>query len=292
MASSLPVPSSAKLSPADDAGMLQSESKHDEVLAPIPAAFQRQQPSTVVSPSSMLTTTTSTSAPPRDDNRSVTTSTSGRTIGTVQRQKLIVFSTPAQYGPIFSAVHLVPLVVMVARIIILHPRLHGQDDRGVDNDDNDISRSVQGWILAWQVVILLVVYMVVLPKQIDVRSNGTVGIKSFLFTYHIDDIVRAYQTGMGRNDYLRPRISFATRFGDGTRVVLRRRHGKWDVTVSPTDPVGFVHAVEEVVRGDDGVVVVDDAVDYDGDVDIVGTGPSSLHKGTKPDLASTSAEVV
>jgi hypothetical protein len=30
-------------------------------------------------------------------------------------------------------------------------------------------------------------------------------------------------------------------------VVVRRRHGKWDILVTPSDPQGFVQAVEQVV---------------------------------------------
>lgn len=328
MTSSLPVLSSSALLPDNDAaGGLDRSSEsdpyhhHDGVRMTLTTSTQQQPPPSSVVTSLSSTSTTSTSAqqlllpPPQQqqpatatattgggdnnnrDNQSTNTSISGWTVGTAQRQKRIVFSTPAQYGPIFLTAILTPFIVIMIRIIVLLHEQHQQekeeDGHGGANGGRDgeeveygISHSVRGWILAWHFLFLLVLYMVVLPKQIDVRSNGTVGIKSFLVTYHIDDVVRAYQSsgvvvGIRSDFFWRPRLSYATHFGSGRVVIIRRRHGKWDVIVSPSDPVGFVHAIEEVVRGDDGPVV---------DGDDIGTVPSSLNdgpgEGTKPDLAS------
>jgi hypothetical protein len=143
--------------------------------------------------------------------------------------------------------------------------------------------------------------MAVLPKQVDVRTNGTVAVKTFLLTFHIDGIVRAYQAGVGREDFLRPRIRFSTSFQD--RVVIRRNHGKWDVVVTPEDPVGFINAVERMVRDtgtEEGEVepnsidnTNDDEDDNHNDDDdnnktdfVVVAKPSRKIEDSTPDLAS------
>ena len=159
-------------------------------------------------------------------------------------------------------------------------------------DFSDYKSSCRTWILGWILVLLLVLYMAFLPKQIDVRSNGTVGIKTFLLTFHIDGIVRAYQSGLGREDFLRPRIRFATGImesGKQHRVVLRRNHGRWDVVVTPADVEGFLEAVEEMIK----VHGADDDY-YDTMIDVenncVAVQPtlvgSCVVQG-KPDLAAT-----
>eukprot|EP00535_Pseudo-nitzschia_heimii_P005500 CAMPEP_0197186332 /NCGR_PEP_ID=MMETSP1423-20130617/13727_1 /TAXON_ID=476441 /ORGANISM="Pseudo-nitzschia heimii, Strain UNC1101" /LENGTH=128 /DNA_ID=CAMNT_0042637609 /DNA_START=468 /DNA_END=854 /DNA_ORIENTATION=- len=97
----------------------------------------------------------------------------------------------------------------------------------------------------------MVLYMAVLPRQVDVRSNGTVAIKTCLMTFFIDDIARAYQgcnVESKYNSLLRPRVRLATSLDRDGAVVIRRHHGKWDVVVTPEDPIGFIHAVEKMVR--------------------------------------------
>lgn len=97
--------------------------------------------------------------------------------------------------------------------------------------------------------------MAVLPRQVDVRSNGTVAVKTCLLTFFIDDIARAYRGCNIESNYdtlLRPRVMLGTNLDRDGAVVIRRQHGKWDVVVTPEDPEGFVHAVEEMVRRKEG----------------------------------------
>ena len=85
----------------------------------------------------------------------------------------------------------------------------------------------------------------VLPRKVDIRSNGVVGVKTFLVTYRFSDVVRVYEADMGRDDLLRPRIKFATTFSTPHRLVVER-NGKWDLVITPSDPQGFIQAVERV----------------------------------------------
>ncbi|KAG7350530.1 hypothetical protein IV203_009890 [Nitzschia inconspicua] len=174
---------------------------------------------------------------PQNSQRHYSTSSDARSVyssNTSVTRKSIIFVTPAKYTTFVLCLLAIPIVTIVACMILLDPT------------QINYRSSSTTWILGWALLFVLVVYMAILPKQVDVRSTGTVGIKTFLLTFHIDGIVRAYQAGLGREDFLRPRIRFGTSIQD--RVVLRRNHGKWDVVVSPHDVEGFLKAVEEMVK--------------------------------------------
>jgi len=73
-------------------------------------------------------------------------------------------------------------------------------------------------------------------------------------------------------------VRFATSFDRDGAVVIRRHHGKWDVVVTPQDPEGFVHAVEDMVRQKE-----DESHD---NFVVVGIGQQKQQR--KPNLSSTS----
>jgi hypothetical protein len=218
----------------------------------------------------------SSSASRNSDARSVYSSATSHT------RRLIVFATPAKYTPFVWVLMALPLLAIVISIILLHPRR------------TDYRNSSTAWILGWTLLFVLILYMAILPKQIDVRSNGTVGIKTFLLTFHIDDVVRAYESGIGREDFLRPRIKFGSS-GFSGRVVLRRSHGKWDVVVSPKDIEGFLKAVDKMVKeqggGDEGCQEEVVCANQNGPIDVENNFifvPKEIHQGErKPNLAST-----
>lgn len=188
-------------------------------------------------------------------------------------RKLIVFATPAKYTPLAWFLMAIPLLAIIVSIIFLHPR-------------TDYKNSSTAWVLEWTLLLVMVLYMAILPKQIDVRSNGTVGIKTFLLTFHIDGVVRAYQAGIGREDFLRPRIKFGTSF-EG-RVILRRNHGKWDVVVTPEDVEGFLKAVEQMIKEhSDETSDCGDVPDAENNIVIVPNTKQSSSGMGKPNLAST-----
>jgi hypothetical protein len=147
----------------------------------------------------------------------------------------------------------------------------------------DFQTDQHTWVMGWTVILIFALYMVVLPRKVDVRSNGSIGVKTSLITYQFSGVVRAYQAGMGRDDFLRPRLKFATAFGPPHLVVVRRRHGKWDVVVSPSDPEGFILALERVVsQREEG----SDAANNTHNVMIKEEGG-----GNKPDLSTTTTVV-
>lgn len=107
------------------------------------------------------------------------------------------------------------------------------------------------WGLVWSLLFVVVVYLLVLPKSVDVRSNGVVGVRTLLMTYKFKDIVRAYQSDFSADELFMPRIKFATSWQAPHRVVLCRKNGKWDVLVSPVDVDEFLDAINSITSGDD-----------------------------------------
>jgi hypothetical protein len=175
-----------------------------------------------------------------------------------QAPATVVFASLSRYDYVVVAImSLAPLSIILNIIMV---------NRNKSLEEEEVQQKV--WILVWALILVFVIYMAVLPRQVDVRSNGTIGVKTALFTYIFTGVCRAYEAGIGREDFLRPRLKFAASF-TGNRVVVRRRHGKWDIVVTPTDPQGFVQAVEQVV----------------GQLETLNE-MQSLEAGDKPDLAA------
>eukprot|EP00980_Cylindrotheca_fusiformis_P030599 scaffold25087_cov201-Cylindrotheca_fusiformis.AAC.2 len=112
------------------------------------------------------------------------------------------------------------------------------------------------WVLIWTLIFVGFVYLMVLPRSVDVRSDGTVGIKTTMMTYKFSHVVRAYQASNPMEGLGRLRIKFATDFQN--RVALRRSHGKWDVFVSPVDLAEFIAAVNANANPEDNIVHEDE----------------------------------
>jgi hypothetical protein len=78
--------------------------------------------------------------------------------------------------------------------------------------------------MGWTLILIFAIYMVVFPRKVDVRLNGSIGVKTFLITYQFSGVVRAYQAGMGcYNFFASPfKVCHATAFGPPHLVVVRR----------------------------------------------------------------------
>jgi len=183
-----------------------------------------------------------------------------------RNKRLIVFASASKYQWLIGLIAVAPLIAILMSIIFFDVQ-----------SQEEYKNSLTIWILGWCFIFIMVLYMAVLPRQVDVRSNGTVAIKTCLLTFFIDDIARAYR---GCNiestcdSLVRPRLLLATSLDSA--VVIRRHHGKCDVIVTPEDPEGFVHAVEEMVR----------KKEDKSDNNFVAVGQHER----KPNLASTASE--
>eukprot|EP00536_Pseudo-nitzschia_multiseries_P016992 jgi/Psemu1/48859/gm1.48859_g len=155
-------------------------------------------------------------------------------------KKLIVFVSYSKYQWLIGFLIAAPLFAILISIILFDVQ-----------SQEEYKNSSRIWLLGWMFILIIIVYMAVLPRQVDVRSNGTVAIKTCLLTFHIDEIARAYRGCNIESDYdffLRPRLRFSTSLDRDAAVVIRRHHGKWDVVVTPQDPEGFTNAIEEMLR--------------------------------------------
>jgi hypothetical protein len=226
------------------------------------ASPQKQQEGKSSAPASSIN-----SSLPSESTRSSRASPFSRS----NKNQKVVFSSPSYYHPFIWVIMALPLFLILIQMILTLVASRRREDFQTDQ---------QAWLMGWSLILIFAIYMVVFPRKVDVRSNGSIGVKTFLITYQFSGVVRAYQAGMGRDDFLRPRLKFATAFGPPHLVVVRRRHGKWDVVVSPSDPEGFILALERVVsQREEGL----DASNNSHSVRRI----KEEGGGTKPDLSST-----
>ena len=183
-------------------------------------------------------------------------------------KKLIVFASSSKYQLLVCILVSIPLLAILMSIILFDVKTQ-----------EEYKNSWTVWTLGWCFIFIVVLYMAVLPRQVDVRSNGNVAIKTCLLTFHIDDIARAYRgcnNGVDSLNWydplLRPCVKFATSLDKDGTVIIIRKHDKWDVVITPDDPEGFISAVENMLQKKEH------------------SNPSVVTtKHDKPDLASTSS---
>jgi hypothetical protein len=253
--------------------------------------YQQQQQSVPISSAS-----TGPAVPsPSNSKSSSSRSASGRLKKSLNinnknsNKKLIVFASSSKYQLLICILLIIPLLTISMSIILFDVKTQ-----------EEYKNSWTVWTLGWCFILIVVLYMAILPRQVDVRSNGNVAIKTCLLTFHIDDIARAYRGGgcgggggcnnvdssnnnnnNNNNNWnwycdslLRPRVKFATSLDKDGTVIIRRKHDKWDVVITPDDPEGFIFALENMLQQKE-------------NNENAHNNPSFVTK-QKPDLASTS----
>ena len=88
----------------------------------------------------------------------------------------IVYSTTAHYDTWMIFLLSLPILFIFLWMVVL-----------VSTYDH-WERSPTEWILSWSLLLLVGSYMVVLPRQLNIRSNGSLGIKTFLCTFHFSNV--------------------------------------------------------------------------------------------------------
>jgi hypothetical protein len=158
---------------------------------------------------------------------------------TKQARPTVIMSSYSEYHiAVLVMLSLAPLAIIGAMIAtLLHPE---------DFDDQTQELERQEWVLVWSLIFVLTLYMLILPKQVDVRSDGSVGVKTALYTFVFSDIVRAYATEGTATYSFQSKWKFSTTVSE--RIVIKRRNKKWDVIVSPVDRQGFLQALEQVLQ--------------------------------------------
>jgi hypothetical protein len=181
----------------------------------------------------------------RSSTRSVRSSRSrsrsGRSVSSVNSSSSpshhVVYSTVAKYDQWVCMILIVPLALIVIQIIA----------KFIATKVAKFERSGEVWIMLWVLILILGLYMMVLPKQVDIRSNGTIGIKTFLITYTFDDICHVYLAGLGAETFVGQRYRFATCLDPTNQVVIRRRGTKWDLVVSPDNADEFLRMMQSLI---------------------------------------------
>lgn len=160
-----------------------------------------------------------------------------------RKRTRVVFATGSQYNWLFGLIVASPLLAILLSVTLF-------DAQGDYKDSTTI------WALGWSFVLLVVLYMAILPRKVDVRSNGTVAIKTCLLTFFMDDIARV-STNLPENGWKVLPLATSWNNKEGA-VVMVRKHGKRDVVVTPVDPQGFCEALEGMLLKDvsDGGFVV------------------------------------
>jgi len=105
-------------------------------------------------------------------------STRSRDSARSQYNNRIVYSTTAHYDTWMIFLLSLPLLALVLWMIVV-----------VTSSKYDHwERSPTVWILSWSLLLMVGLYMVLLPKQLNIRSNGSLGIKTFLCTFQFSNV--------------------------------------------------------------------------------------------------------
>ena len=105
-------------------------------------------------------------------------STRSRDSARSQYNNRIVYSTTAYYDTWMIFLLSLPILAIALWMIVL-----------VSSSYYDHwERSPTGWILSWSLLLIVGLYMVLLPKQLNIRSNGSLGIKTFLCTFQFSNV--------------------------------------------------------------------------------------------------------
>ena len=138
----------------------------------------------------------------------------------------IIMYTPSQYDRFMIVIIIFPISVVLLRLFLA---IWNKDMAAI-------------WSLFSILGFICLANLLCLPKGFDVRSNGEIGVITTLITWKFSDIVRA-EWAPTKIDLCDPRWKFATTFHRDHRVILRRRHTKWNISVSPVDAEQYIEAV-------------------------------------------------
>jgi hypothetical protein len=100
------------------------------------------------------------------------------------------------------------------------------------------------WVVSVSIVLLM---FLLLPRRVDLYSNSSVLVVTYLCSHEFPDVISAYDDPTTiPESWQHPRVKCTTNFV--SRVLLRRKNGGWDVVVSPQDPKGLIDSVFQVAH--------------------------------------------
>lgn len=155
---------------------------------------------------------------------------------TTRAQNRVVYATDAQYDDWTKSILSVPVILISIRLALVYAK---------DANIASFERSQTVWILSWTLLLILGLYMMVLPKQLSIRSNGSLGVKTSLLTYEFADVCHLYQAEDVVPNFMGKSYRLGTSLGSPP-MVLRRRN-LWDVVVTPVNATEFLQSFESVL---------------------------------------------
>jgi hypothetical protein len=100
-------------------------------------------------------------------------------------------------------------------------------------------------VVVFSMVATVVVFFLVMPKEFEVVSDASINVVTFVTVkWNFGNVTAAYDGEHSPSNWYHPKIKFATTCGN--HVVVRRKHGGWDLLLSPHDPEEFIKAVFQV----------------------------------------------
>ena len=152
----------------------------------------------------------------------------------------VVFCTTASFHPLFWLITLAPTAALLLISLIIEEKA-----------DVDRKYTVVHVLVSITIVLILVVFFLVLPRQYEVLSDCSVNVGSYLVKkWRFSNVYVAYDHQDYWSSMLRLKvIKFA--FDVDKCVLVKRRNGAWDLLLSPNDPAGFVKAVWQVTSHKD-----------------------------------------
>eukprot|EP00977_Amphora_coffeiformis_P002104 scaffold403_cov157-Amphora_coffeaeformis.AAC.5 len=147
----------------------------------------------------------------------------------------VVFETPSKYDSFVVII----LSICLLSILFAFYKVYG------DDNISDDERKQAYTTLIWTPVSISLVFALVLPHSLQVRSDSSLGIRTLFVTWWFSEVTETVVNPPFSEHCRRPRYKFATALFRH-HVLVRRREGHWDVLVSPRDVDAFVQAIANV----------------------------------------------
>lgn len=143
----------------------------------------------------------------------------------------VVFESPASYHLwTWILISIAPVATLLSMVIVKH-----------DHTFPPQMKADVLFCLLWTTIALILLFISILPRLYRVYSNGTISVKTCIFTFRFSNATGAADDPPFE-DWSKV-LKFSTNF---TKRVIVRRSGGWDILVSPKDTKGFVEAVWKV----------------------------------------------
>ena len=149
-----------------------------------------------------------------------------------QREPRVVFETLSKYDSFV----VILLSICLLSILFAFYKVYASDSL------SDDERKQAYTTLIWTPISISLVFALVLPHSLQVRSDSSLGIRTLFVTWWFSEVTEAVVNPPFSEHCRRPRYKFATALFRH-RVVVRRRKGHWDVLVSPRDVDAFIQAI-------------------------------------------------